>query len=69
MNKNILINNVSSIVTCNANDAVYYDSNILIEGSKIIRIGKAIRETAEEVIDASGCLGWTVSKLVRQKRA
>jgi hydroxyatrazine ethylaminohydrolase len=54
MNKSILIKNASSIVTCDANDRVYYDSDILIEGPKIIRIGKAIQETTEEVIDASG---------------
>ena len=54
MNKSILIKNASSIVTCDANDRVYYNSDILIEGPKIIRIGKAIQETAEETIDASG---------------
>jgi hydroxyatrazine ethylaminohydrolase len=54
MNKSILIKNASSIVTCDANDRVYYDSDILIEGPKIVRIGKAIQETAEETIDASG---------------
>jgi len=54
MNKSILIENASSIVTCDANDRVYHNSDILIEGPKIIRIGKAIQETAEEVIDASG---------------
>ncbi len=54
MNKSILIKNASSIVTCDANDSVYYDSDILIEGPKIIHIGKAIQETTEEVIDASG---------------
>ena len=54
MNKSILIKNASSIVTCDANDRVYHNSDILIEGPKIIRIGKAIQETAEEVIDASG---------------
>ena len=54
MNKSILIKNASSIETCDANDRVYYNSDILIEGPKIIRIGKAIQETAEETIDASG---------------
>ena len=54
MNKSILIKNASSIVTCDANDRVYYNKDILIEGPKIIRIGKAIQETAEETIDASG---------------
>ena len=54
MNKSILIKNAKSIVTCDANDKVYYDSDILIEGPKIVRIAKAIQETAEETIDASG---------------
>ena len=54
MNKSILIENASSIVTCDANDRVYHNSDILIEGPKIIRIGEAIQETTEEVIDASG---------------
>jgi len=54
MNKSILIKNAKSIVTCDANDKVYYDSDILIEGPKIVRIAKAIPEMAEETIDASG---------------
>ena len=54
MNKSILIKNASSIVTCDANDRVYHNSDILIEGPKITRIGKEIQETAEETIDASG---------------
>ena len=47
MNKSILIKNASSIVTCDANDRVYHNSDILIEGPKIIRIGKAIQETSK----------------------
>ncbi len=54
MNESILIKNASAIVTCDAKDRVYYDSDILIEGPIIVRIGKAIQETAEETIDASG---------------
>ena len=54
MNKSVLIKNARSIVTCDANDKVYFDCDILIEGPKIVRIGKAIQETAEETIDASG---------------
>jgi len=54
MNKSILIKNAKSIITCDANNKVYYDSDILIEGPKIVRIAKAIQETAEETIDASG---------------
>ncbi len=54
MNESILIKDASAIVTCDAKDRVYYDSDILIEGPIIVRIGKAIQETAEETIDASG---------------
>lgn len=54
MNKSILIKNASAIVTCDAKDRIYYDSDILILGPKIIRIGKAIQETADKTIDASG---------------
>jgi len=54
MNKSVLIKNARSIVTCDANDRIYYDCDILIEGPKIVRIAKAIQETAEETIDASG---------------
>jgi len=54
MNKTILIKNASAIVTCSENDTIFYDSDILISGPKIIRIGKAIQEPADETIDASG---------------
>ena len=54
MNKSVLIKNARSIVTCDANDKVYFDCDILIKGPKIVRIAKAIQETAEETIDASG---------------
>ena len=54
MNKTTLIKNASAIVTCDADDTVYYDSDILIQGPKIVRIGKSIKEAANETIDASG---------------
>ena len=54
MNKTTLIKNASAIVSCDANDTVYYDSDILIQGPKIIQIGKNIKESADETINASG---------------
>ena len=54
MLKTTLIKNASAIVTCDANDNVFHDSDILIQGPKIIQIGKNIIESADETIDASG---------------
>lgn len=54
MNKTTLIRNASAIITCDANDNIYYESDILIEGPRIVSIGKTIMETADETIDASG---------------
>ena len=36
----ILLKNASAVVTCDPADHVYYDCDILIEGPKILRIGK-----------------------------
>jgi hydroxyatrazine ethylaminohydrolase len=54
MSKTVLIRKASAIVTCDPNDSVYYDCDIFIEGQRILRIGKAIQERAEETIDARG---------------
>ena len=54
MYKTVKIKNASAIVTCDVDDNIYYDSDILIEGPKIVRIEKGIRDSADEVIDASG---------------
>ena len=35
-----LIRNVKSIVTCDPEDHVYYDTDMLIEGPQILKIGK-----------------------------
>ncbi|MCF6334351.1 MAG: amidohydrolase family protein [Spirochaetales bacterium] len=54
MYKSTLIKNAAAIVSCDDNDAVYYDSDILIRGTEIIQIRKNIKEPADEIIDASG---------------
>jgi hydroxydechloroatrazine ethylaminohydrolase len=54
MNKKTLIKNASAIVSCDTNDTVYHNNDILIQGPKIIQIGKDIDESADETIDASG---------------
>ena len=53
-NKTTLIKNANAIVTCDTNDRVYYNSDILIQGPKIVQMGKNIKEPADETIDASG---------------
>ncbi len=53
MEKRILIKNAKAIVTCDAHDHVYFDTDILIEGPKILKIGKNITDTYDEKIDAT----------------
>lgn len=50
----LFIKNASSIVTCDNNDIVHNNSNILIENGVITYIGKE-EKNADRVIDASGC--------------
>lgn len=50
----LFIKNTSSIVTCDNNDRVHNNSNILIENGVITYIGKE-EKNADRVIDASGC--------------
>ena len=54
MEQKILIQNARAIVTCDAKDQVYWDSDILIEGPKITAIGKGLEAEGAKVIDASG---------------
>lgn len=49
-----LIINARAIVTCDENDTVYYDSDILIEGPCITAIGKNLDRTGCTLIDAAG---------------
>lgn len=50
----LFIKNVSSIVTCDNNDRVHNNSNILIENGVITYIGKE-EKNADKTIDALGC--------------
>jgi len=45
MNKSILIKNANAIVTCDIDDNIFYNSDITIQGPKIVRIGKNIKAT------------------------
>lgn len=49
-----LIRNASAIVTCNAEDAVFRDADLLISGGKIVSIGKGLPSDGCKVIDAKG---------------
>ncbi len=54
MGKRTLIKHAKAVVTCNATDDVLWNVDLLVEGPKIIAIGKDIKETYDEVIDATG---------------
>ena len=47
----ILIKNAKAIVTCNEKDEVFYDADLLIDGPKIVAIGKDLKAEEAEVID------------------
>ena len=48
----VLIKKAKAIVSCDGSDTVYYDSDILIEGPRIVRIGKDIRDPDAKLIRA-----------------
>jgi hydroxyatrazine ethylaminohydrolase len=50
----MLINYESAIIPCDANERIFHGSDILVEGSKIVSIGKNIAGPADETLDASG---------------
>ena len=56
MNNRILIQNAKAIVTCDGTDQVFYDSDLLIEGPAIVKIGKNLAADptfqANRIIDA-----------------
>ncbi len=54
MASKLLIKNAKAIITCDENDHVYKDTDILIEGPKIVSIGPGIEEEGAQVIDGSG---------------
>lgn len=49
-----LIKNASAIVTCDDQDNVFYNYDILIDGKEIIKIDKNIIDDNAEIIDATG---------------
>jgi len=52
MEKRVLIQNAKAIVSCDQNDTIYKDANILIEGQKIVSIGKNLStEGVVQIID------------------
>lgn len=54
MNKKLLIKNAKAIVSCDATDRVYWNSDILINGPEIIKIGPNLTDESAEVIRADG---------------
>lgn len=48
-----IIKNAKAIVTCNNIDEVHWDSDMLIEGSEIKKIGKDLMDPEAEIIDAA----------------
>ena len=53
MEKTMLIKNARAIVTCDAEDHVFFDMDMLIRGPQIVKIGKDLTDPCDEVIDAS----------------
>jgi hydroxyatrazine ethylaminohydrolase len=51
LNNQILIKNARAIVTCDASDQVFYDTDILIEGPKIKEIGKNLSAPDATIIN------------------
>ena len=54
MGKITLIKNAKAIVTCDGNDSVFTDSDILIDSNAIVGIGRSLECAPDEIIDASG---------------
>ncbi len=54
MEKRLLIKNAAAVVSCDATDTVYRDADLLIEGGRILSIGKNLEGAAAETLDAAG---------------
>lgn len=54
MGKRILIRNAKAIVSCDSQDTVLKNADILIDGPQIISMGSNLTEEYDEVIDATG---------------
>jgi hydroxyatrazine ethylaminohydrolase len=51
MSNKVLIKNAKAVVTCDPNDQVFYDVDILIEGPMIKQIGKNLEAAGAQTID------------------
>ena len=51
----IIIKNAAAVVTCDADDSVMHDCDLLISGPQIQEIGPNLTVGQAEVIDATGC--------------
>jgi len=49
-----MIRNAKAIVSCDRQDTVFQDSDILIQGPKILKIGTHLQDSYDELIDATG---------------
>ncbi len=54
MGERLLIQNADAIISCDAQDNLYRNCDILIENQKIAKIGKDIAAEGAEVLDAKG---------------
>ena len=50
----LLIKNAKAIVTCDGEDRVYRDADMLIDGPAILEIGQNLSAEGAEIIDAKG---------------
>ncbi len=55
MGKKTLIRNAEAIITCDKEDTLLRDADILIEDGKILQLGKNLSAEGAEIIDAKGC--------------
>ena len=65
MESTILIRNARAIVTCDGQDRVYYDSDMLIQGPKIVKIGKNLTDPHDQEIDATDILSARMNAMQR----
>ena len=49
-----MIRNAKAIVTCDRLDTVYQNSDMLIQGPKILKIGPCLPDAADQTLDATG---------------
>ncbi len=54
MAETTLIRNASAIVSCDANDSIHYEADMLISGPEILSIGKNLQGNADTIIDGRG---------------